>query len=144
ILASPAQWNRADTATCPAGAKTFSISCALQKAIEESAGGWRGVKGTRTNAPPTRADCRFQLAGDGQEGSCGPLFDEVPIFTVSRIKAIKSGRWRADAEPSEVWAGTTTGAEYPVMEEATKAIGVVTSKKYATPLSDYNNDTTTT
>jgi hypothetical protein len=37
-----------------------------------------------------------------------------------------------------------TDAEYPVMEEATKNVRLVTSKKYATPLSDYNNDTTTT
>jgi hypothetical protein len=36
ILASPAQWNRADTGKCPADAKTFSISCALQKAVEEA------------------------------------------------------------------------------------------------------------
>lgn len=144
ILASPTQWNRADTGECPGGAKTFSISCALQKAVEESAGVWRDLRGARTNTPLTRADCRFHQAGDGQEGSCGPLFDEVPIVTISRAEAIKSGRWREDAEPSELWAGTTTDAEYPVMEEATKAVGVVTVKKYATPLSDYNNDPTTT
>jgi hypothetical protein len=143
ILASPALWNRADTGKCPAGA-TFSMQCALQKALEESAGVLRNHAGSRTNQPPARADCRFHAAGGGQEGSCGPLFDEVPIFTISRNKVITSGRWRADVQPSQVWAGTMTDAEYPVMEEATKAVRLVTSKKYATPLSDYNNDTTTT
>jgi len=142
FLATPAQWNRSDTGTCPADAKTFSILCALQKAVEESAGVRSDHAGT--NQPPAHSDCQFHVAGDGREGSCGPLFDEVPVFTVSRVKAIKSGRWRADVEPSEVWAGKTTDAEYPVMEEATKAVALVTAKKYATPLSEYNNDTTTT
>ena len=142
ILASPGQWNRADTGTCPAAAKTFSIPCALQGAVEESAGVQRDHAGT--NQPPAASDCRFHAAGDGQEGSCGPLFDEVPVFTISRVKAITTGRWRADAQPSEVWAGTMTDAEYPVMEEAEKTVGLVTAKKYATPLNDYNNDSSTT
>jgi len=143
ILASPRQWNRADTGECPGGA-TFSIRCALEKAVEESAGVWRDPAGARIKQPPARSECRFHAAGGGQEGSCGPLFEEVPVFTISRAKAITSGRWRGDAQPSEVWAGTMTDAEYPVMEEATKAVGLVSAKKYATPLSDYNNDTTTT
>jgi hypothetical protein len=37
-----------------------------------------------------------------------------------------------------------TDAEYPVMEEAAKAVGIVTSKKYATPLRVFNNDPATT
>lgn len=142
VLASSQQWNRSDSGECPAVAKTFSIACALQKAVEESAGVRSDHAGADTT--PALSHCQFHVAGDGREGSCGPLFDEVPVFTVSRVKAIRSGRRRADVEPSEVWAGKTTDAEYPVMEEATKAVGLVTAKKYATPLSDYNNDTTTT
>jgi len=142
FLATPVQWDRHDTGTCPADAKTFSIQCALQKAVEESAGVRRDHAGADTT--PSLSHCRFHAAGADQEGSCGPLFEEVPIFTLLRVNSIKSGRWRADVEPSEVWAGKMTDAEYPVMEEATKAVALVTAKKYATPLSDYNNDTTTT
>jgi len=142
-IGSPAQWNRADTGKCPAGS-SFSIRCALEKAVEESAGVRRDHAGSRTNQPPARADCRFHAAGGGHDGSCGPLFDEVPIFSISRADAITSGRWRADVQPGQVWAGKMTDAEYPVMEEATKAVALVTSKKYATPLSDYNNDATNT
>jgi hypothetical protein len=142
ILASSQQWNRADTGECPVVAKTFSIACTLQKAVEESAGVRSGQAGA--DAAPALSDCRFHVAGDNQEGSCGPLFEELPIFTLSRVNQIKTGRWRADVQPSEVWAGKMTDAEYPVMEEATKAVGLVTAKKYAAPLVDYNNDPATT
>jgi hypothetical protein len=38
ILDSPAKWNRADDRNCPAGAKTFSLYCALEKATDEVSG----------------------------------------------------------------------------------------------------------
>jgi len=38
ILDSPAKWNRSDTRICPAGAKTFSLYCALEKATSEVSG----------------------------------------------------------------------------------------------------------
>lgn len=38
ILDSPAKWNRADTRTCPEGARTFSLYCALAKATQEVTG----------------------------------------------------------------------------------------------------------
>jgi hypothetical protein len=142
ILASSQQWNRADTGKCPVVARTFSITCALQKAVEESAGVWRDQAGA--DATPAVSDCRFHAVGNDQGGSCGPLFEEVPIITLSRVNSIKTGKWRADVQPSEVWAGKMTDAEYPVMEEATKVVALVTAKKYAAPLVDYNNDPTTT
>ena len=146
LVASPAQWNRADTGSCPAAARTFSISCALQAAVEEAAGPRADSqdRATTRNQPPARSDCRLHAAEKGQEGSCGPLFDEVPIFTISRVKAITSGIWQRDLQPGEVWAGTMTDAEYPVMYEAPLVVQFVTAKKYATPLVDYNNDPTTT
>src|SRR5205814_443059 len=79
----------------------------------------------------------------GREGSCGPLFDEVPIFTIAPAKAITSGTWRADVHPSEVWAGTMSDAAYPVMYEARQTVGLVTTKKYSGRLIGYNNDSTT-
>ena len=39
ILSSQSDWNRADTRSCPADAKTFSIYCALEKATYE----WTGT-----------------------------------------------------------------------------------------------------
>ena len=38
ILDSPSKWNRADNRKCPAGAKTFSLYCALQMATNEVSG----------------------------------------------------------------------------------------------------------
>jgi len=36
IIAAPAQWNRADNRQCPAGAKVFSLYCALEKATRDA------------------------------------------------------------------------------------------------------------
>jgi hypothetical protein len=143
MLTSPEQWNRSDTGRCGSGA-TLSIRCALEKSVEESAGIRRDAAGARISQPTPLADCRFHAASGGQEGSCGPLFDEIPVFTIARAKAITSGKWRSDAQPTQVWAGKMTDAEYPVMEEAAKAVALVTNKKYTRPLRDYNNDTATT
>jgi hypothetical protein len=38
ILDSPSKWNRADNRVCPAGAKKFSLYCALEKATDEVSG----------------------------------------------------------------------------------------------------------
>jgi len=38
ILNSPSNWNRADTRSCPANAKTFSIYCALEKPTNDLTG----------------------------------------------------------------------------------------------------------
>ena len=38
ILDSPAKWNRADNRVCPAGARTFSLYCALETATVEVGG----------------------------------------------------------------------------------------------------------
>jgi hypothetical protein len=38
ILSSPSKWNRADNRVCPAGAKTFSLYCALEQATKEVSG----------------------------------------------------------------------------------------------------------
>lgn len=38
ILNSPSKWNRADTRVCPAGAKTVSLYCAVEKATDEVSG----------------------------------------------------------------------------------------------------------
>ena len=71
ILASPAQWNRADTGKCPANARTFSIRCALQKAVEEAAGVRRDQGRGATVELPARSDCRLHAAEDHQRVRAG-------------------------------------------------------------------------
>jgi hypothetical protein len=147
ILSSPAQWNRNDTDGCAADAKTFSIVCALNRAVEEAAGIYRDRSGASISTEQSQApfsDCRLHPASDGREGSCGTLFDEVPVFTISRVKAITSGTWRTDVHPIEVWAGIMSDAEGPVMDEARKLVDVVTTRKYPGRLVGYNNDSSTT
>jgi len=144
LIASPAQWSR--SADCPAGAKTFSIGCALDKAIDEAA----GVDETLNPPPagevgsPTPSECRFHAAGAGQEGTCGMLFDEVPVITIAKVPAIATGMWRKDAQPTEVWAGKMADAESPVMYEARQVVDAISTKKYNARLVDYNNDPATT
>ncbi len=41
ILDTPSKWNRADTRKCPAGAKTFSLYCALERATDEVSGNFK-------------------------------------------------------------------------------------------------------
>jgi hypothetical protein len=41
ILSSPDKWNRADNRRCPDGAKTVSLYCALEKAMDEVSGDFK-------------------------------------------------------------------------------------------------------
>jgi len=144
MLASPSQWNKSSKADCPVNARTTSLLCALQVAVDDAAGV------SRTPSPPPAApasaftDCRFHASRDGQEGTCGSLFDEVPIFTISPAKGVTTGIWRKDMQPREVWAGKMSDAESPVMYEARQLVDLVATKKYAARLVDYNNDPATT
>src|SRR5579864_6913850 len=133
LIPTPEYWDKQSTGDCSAHAKTFSLMCALQKAADDA-----GVN------QPEASDCRFHVTKDGQEGSCGILFDENPIFTLARVPGITTGFWRRDAKPGEVWAGKMSDTASPVMYEARQVINVVTTKKYAARLVDYNNDPETT
>ncbi|HEY6358526.1 MAG TPA: hypothetical protein VIX35_09800 [Vicinamibacterales bacterium] len=149
MLASAAQWNRVDSGRCRPDATTFSIRCALQRAVDDGAGVDRTPSAATAGAtpPPARNDCSFHRAEGGPqslEGSCGPLFDEVPVFTVSHASAVTTGVWRTDLHPSEVWAGRMSDAEGPVMDEAEEVVDLVAGKKYDARLIDYNNAPTTT
>ncbi|HEV8409242.1 MAG TPA: hypothetical protein VGQ30_01955 [Gemmatimonadaceae bacterium] len=144
ILASPAQWSHDTTGDCHGNATTFTIQCALEKAVDESAGIYpgraRGV--TPANAPKT--ECALHPVGNSLEGSCGQLFDEMPVFTIAKVKAVTTGAWRKDARPAAVWAGTMTDAGAPVMQEARRLVDAVAIKKYSARLVGYNNDPATT
>ena len=145
LVATAAQWNRVDTGTCPAVAQAFSIGCALQRAVEEAAGirRERGPRaaGTDKSAP---ADCRLHQAPTGWEGTCGSLFDEVPVFAIARAPGVTTGAWRSDIHPTAVWSGKMADAEAPVMDEADEVVGAMTNKKYDVAVVGYNNDSTTT
>lgn len=41
------------------------------------------------------------------------MFEQTPVFTIAPARAIKTGMWRKDAAPREVWAGTMTDSGYP-------------------------------
>jgi hypothetical protein len=142
LLATPAQWSHADPGDCPAHAQTFSIICALQQATDDAA--HSTASRAAASSPVQRATCVFRAAEDHREGSCGLLFDELPIFNLKRAAAVKTGVWRADIKPTEVWAGVMIDAGSPVMDEARQTVAVVTPKKYSARLIDYNNDSTTT
>jgi hypothetical protein len=129
LIPAPAQWDRASTGDCPAHATSVSLICALQQASDEAGAN-----------QPAISDCRFHPASGGWEGSCGPLFDEASIFSVKRAASVKTGVWRKDATPREVWAGTMSDPAAPVMYEARQLIGTLTTKKYDARLVDYNND----
>ncbi|HXD21975.1 MAG TPA: hypothetical protein VN613_01350 [Gemmatimonadaceae bacterium] len=150
LLATPEQWDHADTTgDCPARAKTFSIICAIQTATDAAAASTApprasAIAGAIEGAVAPRADCRFHAINAQREGTCGLLFDELPIFTLSRAKAITSGTWRTDAQPTEVWAGTMADAGGPVMFEARQLVGVIAAKRYSSRLVGYNSDSTTT
>ena len=133
LISTPERWDKKSTGECPAHAQIFSLLCALQQAADE-----QGVN------QPEHSECRFRATQEGQEGSCGVLFDENPIFTLVRAPGITTGFWRRDAKPSEIWAGKMSDAASPVMYEARQVINKMTTKKYAARLVDYNNDPETT
>ena len=70
---------------------------------------------TASHAPPVHCQLRqTNRATQRWEGSCSGLFDEKAILKLTPAKSITSGRWRADAVPSAVWAGELTDVNDPV------------------------------
>ncbi len=76
-------------------------------------------------------------------GTCGTLWDELPVFTLTRAKAVTTGTWRADAAPTEVWSGRMSDAEWPVEFESRHGVDLVSNRKASDQLIDFNNDSTT-
>ncbi|HTQ15318.1 MAG TPA: hypothetical protein VMH86_15715 [Rhizomicrobium sp.] len=65
-------------------------------------------------AVPARADvshCIFRLGDDGYSGSCGPMWDENPVFALKQAPAVTTGTWREDVKPMTVWRGTMTDSD---------------------------------
>jgi dipeptidyl aminopeptidase/acylaminoacyl peptidase len=51
------------------------------------------------------AHCVFQQKHGLFEGSCGPLFGQMPTMTLQQTATVRSGIWRKDIHPISVWAG---------------------------------------
>ena len=83
----------------------------------------------------------MDISADHPGGSCGTLWDEVPVFTLSHAKAITTGVWRKDAQPTEVWAGTMADAEGPVNYESRHGAEVLTRRTSSDARIDFNNET---
>lgn len=148
LLPTPQRWNRLDSGSCPRADTTYSVRCALRRAVVEAAGlSWKpGVVVAKPQSPASAAlvDCSMDVAADHRGGSCGTLWDELPVFFLSRAKATTSGVWRRDAKPTEVWAGTMADAESPVNFESRHGVDMVSRRKSSDQLIDFNNDSTTT
>ncbi|HXD24260.1 MAG TPA: hypothetical protein VN613_12940 [Gemmatimonadaceae bacterium] len=146
LLDSPGHWNRADSGSCPRTDTAYTVRCAINRAVKEAAGlPWKAGAGTATTATSAaRTACAMDVSPEHPGGSCGTLWDELPVFILSSEKAIASGVWRADAKPIEIWAGTMSDAEYPVDYERYHGVDAVKDRKSNDQLIDFNNDSTTT
>ncbi len=75
----------------------------------------QGASPTTTPVSPATVHvCRFEPDGGIWKGSCGQLDDENPTVTISTAKAVTTGKWRKDSEPSAVWAGNMVYSDGPV------------------------------
>lgn len=146
LMPSPAQWNRTDTGRCPRADTTYTVRCALERAVKEAAGlPWKGGPPSASTATvPPKLDCSMDVSAEHPGGSCGTLWDELPVFILSRAQASASGVWRKDAKPSEVWIGTMADAEWPVDYESRHGVDLVSGRKASDQLISFNNDSTTT
>jgi len=141
LLSTPATWDRTDTTgACPDTAKTFSILCALRRVSGEA---MHASRERAQSAPSVRVECAFRREQTHEEGSCGAILDELPVFLVEKVPAITTGMWRPDAKPTEVWAGTMVDASGPVMQAARQTVSAITTKKYSARLIEFNNDSST-
>lgn len=145
LLSSPQRWNRVDKGTCPRTDTTYSVRCALRRAEVEAAGlVWSPNPAAASSKLSTAPiNCSMDVSTDHPGGSCGTLWDEVPVFILSRAKAISSGAWRKESQPTEVWAGTMADAEGPVNYESQAGVEMVGRRTSSDQRIDFNNDSTT-
>jgi hypothetical protein len=134
LIPTVAQWDHAASGQCAHDAARVSLPCALQQAADEAGVG-----------QPAISDCHFQGTSARWEGTCGPLFDEMALFSVARVAEVKTGIWRTDATPREVFAGTMSDAAAPVHYEARQVVATFTKMPFENSfLFEFNNDPDTT
>ncbi len=144
LIQSPAKWDRKDTGDCPDKATTYSIQCAFDMVYEEAVAQRDAAHVTAKGAPAPLVECELRLVENHREGTCGPLFDEMPVFTLTQVPAVTSGIWRTDMQPSAVWSGAMINPETMTRAVAIQAIAQVTTRTYKDRLQEFNNDPATT
>ncbi|HEX8944060.1 MAG TPA: hypothetical protein VF785_13060, partial [Gemmatimonadaceae bacterium] len=78
ILSSPDKWNRADKGDCRRAGTTYSIRCALRRAVVEGAGlAWDPKAAPQGSTANTHVDCTMDVSEEHRGGSCGRLWDEL-------------------------------------------------------------------
>ena len=93
------------------------------------------------------AQCQFHRSGDRWTGSCGPVFDEMPVFSIAPAQSITTGIWREDFRPTSVWAGVIKSEGDPdsavEIEVYTKGTGVLRSEYGWFSVSGFSSDNST-
>lgn len=93
------------------------------------------------------SDCQFHRSNSLWTGSCGAVFDEMPVFSIAPSKSIATGIWRQDQSPKAVWAGVLKNAgdpDYPVeIEVYTEGTGVLRSEYGWFSVSGYSSNKST-
>src|SRR5262249_52295431 len=81
---SPSRWNRADNRECPAGAKTFSLYCALEKATFE-------IRGKREHRGAALQEARFvidEIAANRNYNHRLMDYNNDPVTTFADIREV--------------------------------------------------------
>jgi hypothetical protein len=92
-----------------------------------------------TPQPP--AVCEFHPGEKSWEGSCGSLFGENRKVIIAPAKAVTTGVWRKNVNPTLVWAGDMTESDSPnwplEVEIYDKGSGVLRTEYGWFPVSEF-------
>jgi hypothetical protein len=118
ILDSPSKWNRADNRECPAGARTFSLYCALEMATVEVGGKaeHRGaaLQEARFVIDEIAADRKYEHRLMGYNNDPTTTFHDIEeVFSiVERLIALRLKTGAASGEAAKVQPATApTGSQ---------------------------------
>ena len=64
-------------------------------------------------ATPSDSACVLQRVDAQWQGSCPALFGHRRTLTLTPVKAITTGAWRADVAPASAWAGSMSDTGHP-------------------------------
>jgi hypothetical protein len=93
------------------------------------------------------AQCQFPRSGERWAGSCGAVFDEMPVFSIAPAKSITTGIWREDFLPKSVWIGFIKSEGDPdsavEIEVYSKGTGVLRSEYGWFSVSGFSSENST-
>jgi len=84
--------------------------------------------------------CSLSLVNNSWHGSCGQIFDDKPVFTITKAQGLKSGVWRKDISPTEVWSGnmvTGDSKDFVEIEIYSKGTGIFRGPDGWFPVSNF-------